>query len=142
MSATAAQTSAPRPAAWELPAAVRPPVDADAVRRRLVDYVLLRATGVVLSVLVLGHFAVTHVVNDVANDDSAFVARRLSSALWIAWDSTMLAAALAHGAVGVRFALADYSSGRRRRILRRTFLVVPAVLFVLGAIAIAKAAHV
>jgi succinate dehydrogenase hydrophobic anchor subunit len=54
----------------------------------------------------------------------------------------MLAAALAHGSVGVRLALADYASGRRRRLLLRTFAVVPAVLLVLGAIAIAKAANV
>jgi succinate dehydrogenase / fumarate reductase membrane anchor subunit len=141
MSAPPAETALPRPAAWELPGPLAATAG-DEARRRLVDYVLLRATGVVLSVLVLGHFAVTHVVNDVARDDSAFVAHRLSSALWIAWDVTMLAAALAHGSVGVRLALADYASGRRRRLLLRTFAVVPAVLLVLGAIAIAKAANV
>jgi succinate dehydrogenase hydrophobic anchor subunit len=134
-----AQASVPRPAAWELPALL--PVE-DEHARRLVDYVLLRATGVVLSVLVLGHFAVTHFVTDVAHDDSAFVARRLSSAVWVAWDSAMLAAALAHGAIGVRLALADYASGRRRRVLYRTVVAVAAILFALGAIAIARVAHV
>lgn len=129
----------PRPAAWELPA---PAAVEEAPVRRLVDYVLLRATGVVLSVLVLGHFAVTHLVTDVARDDSAFVARRLSSAVWVAWDSTMLAAALAHGAIGVRLALADYATGRRRRALQRSVLVAAALLFVLGAVAIGRVAHV
>lgn len=132
-------SAVPRPAAWELPAIA---AAEDARTRRVVDYVLLRATGVVLSVLVLGHFAVTHFVTDVARDDSAFVARRLSSAVWVAWDSTMLAAALAHGAIGVRLALADYATGRRRRALQRVVVLVAAVLFVLGAVAIGRVAHV
>jgi succinate dehydrogenase hydrophobic anchor subunit len=54
----------------------------------------------------------------------------------------MLAAALAHGAIGVRLALADYAAGRRRRVLQRTAVAVTTVLFVLGAIAIARVAHV
>ncbi|HET8607352.1 MAG TPA: hypothetical protein VFL66_10020 [Gaiellaceae bacterium] len=133
------ETVSPRPAAWELPS---PGAVEDERTRRAVDYVLLRATGLVLSVLVLGHFAVTHFVTDVANDDSAFVARRLSSAIWVVWDSTMLAAALAHGAVGVRLALADYATGRRRRLLQRGVLAVSFALLVVGAVAIAKVAHV
>jgi succinate dehydrogenase / fumarate reductase membrane anchor subunit len=139
MSVPAHTTPVPRPAAWELPALVP---DEGVRTRRLVDYVLLRATGVVLSVLVLGHFAVTHFVTDVADDDSAFVARRLSSVLWVTWDSAMLAAALAHGALGVRLALADYASGRRRRVAQRSVVAIATVLFVLGAIAIARVAHV
>lgn len=134
---TSADTRAPRPAAWELPA----PAAAAAPRSRsVVDYVLLRVTGLALSVLVLGHFAVVHVVTDVADDDAAFVAGRLSSAVWIAWDSAMLAAALAHGAVGLRLALADYASGRRRRLLARAVVAVAAALFVVGAAAIGRAA--
>lgn len=133
-----AGTGSVRPAAWELPAPAAGDPAADA--RRALDYVLLRGTGVVLSVLVLGHFVVTHLVTDVADDNSAFVARRLSSALWIAWDSALLATALAHGSVGVRVALADYASGRRRRALERTVVAVAVVLFVLGAIAIGRAA--
>jgi succinate dehydrogenase hydrophobic anchor subunit len=101
--------------------------------------VLLRLTGLVLAVLVLGHFAVTHFVTDVAHDDSAFVARRLSSAVWIVWDSAMLGAALAHGAVGVRLALADYASPRRRRLLERLVVALAAVLLVVGSLAIAGA---
>jgi succinate dehydrogenase / fumarate reductase membrane anchor subunit len=104
---------------------------------RVVDYVVLRVTGLMLAVLVLGHFVVTHFVTDVAKDDSAFVARRLSSALWIAWDATMLAAALAHGAAGVRMAIADYADSSRRR-LEWVLFSVTAVLFVLGVVAIVR----
>jgi succinate dehydrogenase / fumarate reductase membrane anchor subunit len=128
-----------RPAAWELPGPTAAAVDRP---RRVVDYVLLRLTGLVLSVLVLGHFVVTHFVTDVAHDDASFVARRLSSALWVAWDSTMLAAVLVHGSIGAKLALADYASGRRRRFLQRSVVVFASGLFVVGAIAIARAAHV
>lgn len=139
MIANAADTPAPRPAAWEL----APPAAGTACEgpRIAVDYVLLRATGVVLSVLVLGHFIVTHFVTDVAHDSSAFVARQLSSAIWVAWDSAMLAAALAHGALGVRVAVADYASGRRRRLLQRGVLSATAALFVIGAFAIGRAVY-
>lgn len=122
--------------AWEAPP--RAVVEPD--RSRLVDYLVLRVTGLVLSVLVLGHFAVTHFVTDVAADDAAFVTRRLASSLWIAWDATMLAAALAHGAVGLRLALTDYAVGRRRRMLARGVVAVAAALFVIGSLAIARAA--
>jgi len=130
----------PLPAAWELASPTAAATDRSS---RLFGYVLLRVTGLMLSVLVLGHFAVTHFVNEVARDNSAFVARRLSSVLWIAWDATMLAAALAHGAAGVRLALADYSgNARTRRVLEHVVSSVSLVLFALGAIAIAHAVHV
>jgi succinate dehydrogenase / fumarate reductase membrane anchor subunit len=140
MTGRTAEASAPSPAAWE----VRPPSTAVGAEgsSRLVDYVLLRMTGLVLSVLVLGHFAVTHFVTDVAANDSAFVARRLSSAVWIAWDATMLAAALAHGSIGVRVALADYTGDRRTGRLEGLVAAIAVVLFVVGAIAIARAARV
>jgi succinate dehydrogenase / fumarate reductase membrane anchor subunit len=129
-----------RPAAWEL----QPPQAVAAQSRSsIVDYVLLRVTGLMLSVLVVGHFAVTHFIADVADEGSAFVARRLSSWLWIAWDATMLGAALAHGYAGVRVALADYATGSgARRMLDRAVLALTVVLFVIGAIAIARAVHV
>jgi succinate dehydrogenase hydrophobic anchor subunit len=136
MTAGLYDTQTPRPAAWEL---TSPPAAPEQPAGRLLDYVLLRLTGLVLAVLVLGHFAVTHFVTDVAQDDSAFVARRLGSALWILWDSAMLAAALAHGAVGVRLALADYASPGRRRVLERGVVLLAALVFVVGAFAIAGA---
>jgi succinate dehydrogenase / fumarate reductase membrane anchor subunit len=127
----------PRPASWER---VPSQLPVDDPSSRLFTYVLLRVTGLMLSVLVLGHFAVTHFVTDVARDDSAFVARRFSSVLWIAWDSTMLAAALAHGAAGVQLALADYSAdAARRRFLGRCVVSFTVVLFLLGVIAIGRA---
>lgn len=130
-------------AAWERPVIAVPVVTSESERTPyLVDYVLLRVTGVLLSVLVLGHFVVTHFVTDVARDDSAFVSRRWSSVLWVVWDSLMLAAALAHGATGVRVALADYAiSGRRRRVISRLIVAGCTALFVIGLLAIWRLAH-
>jgi succinate dehydrogenase hydrophobic anchor subunit len=131
--------SAQRPAAWEHRAAAEQPAPGQG---RLASYVALRVTGVALSVLVLGHFAVTHIVTDVAHDDATFVTRRLSSAVWIAWDGTMLAAALAHAAIGIRLALADYAATRARRsLLNRLVIATAGVLLVLGVVAISRAAH-
>jgi succinate dehydrogenase / fumarate reductase membrane anchor subunit len=124
------------PAAWERPPlATWAPAETQGARN-VVDYIVLRLTGVLLSVLVLGHFVVTHFVTDVARDDSAFVSHRLSSTVWIAWDAAMLAAALAHGATGVRLAFADYTNGRRRRAVSRLVAGSSVVLFVVGAAAI------
>jgi succinate dehydrogenase hydrophobic anchor subunit len=63
-------------------------------------WLLIRITGVLLSVLVLGHLLAVHLLTDVAHTTSSFVLRRWSSALWIGWDGTMLTAAVAHGAAG------------------------------------------
>jgi succinate dehydrogenase / fumarate reductase membrane anchor subunit len=129
-----------RPAAWET---TRPSgSSAPEPSRRLADYVVLRTTGLLLAFLVLGHFVVTHFATDVAHDDSAFVARRLSSVVWIAWDTSMLAAALAHGATGIRLGLDDYVRNvHHRRVLDRVVLSVSAIFFALGALAIGLAAH-
>ena len=102
-------------------------------RARLVVYLTIRLTGLLLAVLVLGHFALTHIATDVADADAAFIARRWSAALWIAWDWLMLAAALVHGAAGVWIAIEDYSPDRRSRRRRQAALTgTCAVLLALG----------
>jgi succinate dehydrogenase hydrophobic anchor subunit len=99
----------------------------------LTVYLTIRLTGLALAVLVLGHFALTHVVTDVADTDAGFIARRWGTALWIAWDWLMLAAALVHGAAGVWIAIDDYTPDRRRRRRRRAALAgTCAVLLALG----------
>ena len=133
-------TPGARPASWELPphrvaAEGSPP-------SRAWEYVAIRVTGVLLSVLVLGHFAVTHFVNDVAHDNATFVTRQLSSVLWVSWDTAMLAAGLAHGAIGVRLALRDYASQSSVRTLGRLVGVVSLALLAVGVAAIARSAHV
>jgi succinate dehydrogenase hydrophobic anchor subunit len=109
-------------------------------RHRLVAYLAIRLTGLLLAVLVLGHFALTHVVTDVADADAGFIARRWSAALWIAWDWLMLAAALVHGAAGVWVAIEDYTPDLRRRRRRQVALTgACAVLLALGTLTLAIA---
>lgn len=105
--------------------------------RRAAKFVLVRGTGLALTVLVLGHFALTHIVNDVAETDAAFVARRWGSALWVTWDWLMLAAAILHGAAGVSVAIDDYATDAARRTRwRRTLIGLSAVALAVGTITI------
>lgn len=108
---------------------------------RLVSFVVMRTTAVLLAVLVLGHFAVTHVANDVAATGASFALRRWSSALWLAWDATMLAAALAHAGCGIWLVIDERASTpRRRRAWQLILALTTAVVFAVGVTAIAVAA--
>jgi succinate dehydrogenase / fumarate reductase membrane anchor subunit len=115
-------------------------VNSAARRPRLVTFVVMRATALLLTILVLGHFAVTHLVTDVAQTDSSFVLRRWSSALWLAWDWTMLATALVHAGAGL-WLLVDEQTGAVsvRRRLRVAVGATVAVLLSLGTVALAVA---
>jgi succinate dehydrogenase / fumarate reductase membrane anchor subunit len=83
------------------------------------SFLIIRATGVLLAVLALGHFAVTHLVNDVAETGSSFIARRWSSALWVVWDGLLLVTALAHVGTAAVAVVRDYRTDPRgqRRML-------------------------
>jgi succinate dehydrogenase / fumarate reductase membrane anchor subunit len=105
-------------------------------------YLMMRLTGVLLAVLVTGHLVVTHVVTDVASTDASFIAKRWGSALWVTWDSLMLAAALAHAGAGVWAALDDYARDPAlRRRLRSGLVALTVALLVFGAYVIAKAVY-
>jgi succinate dehydrogenase hydrophobic anchor subunit len=107
---------------------------------RLLAFLTVRATGLMLAVLVLGHFALTHITTDVADADAAFIARRWASMLWVAWDWLMLASALVHGAAGVWIAIEDYTVDAVQRRRRQLALVaISAVLMMLGTLALALA---
>lgn len=110
-------------------------------RERYLSWVLVRLTGLVLTVLVLGHFALTHIVTDVAETDAAFVERRWGSAFWLVWDWLLLAAAVSHGAAGIWIATADYvQPGPRRRLIQRVLIAISITLFSIGTITIVVAA--
>ena len=108
---------------------------------RLAAFVVMRTTAVALAVLVLGHFAVTHIATDVADTGSGFVLRRWSSALWLAWDVTMLATALAHAGVGTWLLIDEQPAvARRRHLLRTALAATVGVLLLVGTAAITTAA--
>jgi succinate dehydrogenase / fumarate reductase membrane anchor subunit len=79
----------------------------------------MRGTGLLLSVLVLGHLLFVHLLTDVSQTGAGFVARRWSSALWITWDGAMLSAALLHGAIGMTAIIRDYAA---QPAIRRAWL--------------------
>ncbi len=104
---------------------------------RLVAFLVMRTTALVLAVLVLGHFAVTHLVNDVAETGSSFVLERWSSALWLTWDWTMLAAALAHAGAGIWLLIDEQApTGRRRRLLHLALGGMVVLLLAVGTAAL------
>lgn len=82
-------------------------------------YITIRVTGVLLAGLALGHFALTHLLNDVAATNSSFIARRWGSVLWVAWDGLLLASALVHASAGLLAVVRDY---RTRPASRRRWL--------------------
>ena len=110
-------------------------------RSRAVAYLVVRVTGALLAVLVLGHFALTHVVEDVADTGSAFIGRRWASAFWLLWDWAMLGAAFAHAGAGVWVVIDDHTPDPRRRRARRRLLVAACgVLWLIGSVVIGVAA--
>ncbi len=93
----------------------------------------MRASGVVLVVLIFGHLLVNLVLGrGVREIDFAFVAGKLASPFWIVWDLLLLWLALIHGANGMRTLVNDYAHGRFRQILLILLVAAVVVLLVLG----------
>lgn len=94
-------------------------------------YVLIRGTGLLLVVLALGHFALTHIITDVAETDGDFIARRWANVGWVVWDAALLMAALAHAGAGLRAIFRDYAPSRHRTYFGVAVAVL-ALFFALG----------
>ena len=100
--------------------------------RGLLTWLVVRLTGLLLAALVLGHFAVTHIVIDVAETGSAFVAERWRSAIVLGWDWLMLAAAVLHSAAGLRVIVVEYARPGRVRALTAPLFALSAAMVALG----------
>lgn len=101
-------------------------------RRGLVWWLMVRLTGIILSVLVLGHFALTHILTDVAQTNSGFVAARWASGFVVGWDWIMLAAAVLHGVAGLRVISDDYAPVGLRRAAHWLLAALALVMVALG----------
>src|SRR6187399_148665 len=80
-------------------------------------WIYMRASGVVLVVLIFGHLFVNLMVGEgVSALNFAFVAGKFASPFWQWWDVAMLWLALIHGANGMRTIVNDYvpHEGTRR----------------------------
>ena len=101
-------------------------------------WIYMRASGVVLLVLIFGHLFVNLVAGEgVKAIDFAFVAGKLADPFWIVWDTLLLWLALIHGANGMRTLVNDYATKPVvRRILLGAIAGSTIVLLVLGTLVI------
>jgi succinate dehydrogenase / fumarate reductase membrane anchor subunit len=101
-------------------------------------WMYMRASGVVLVVLIFGHLFVNMVAGEgVRGIDFAFVAGKWASPFWQVWDLLMLWLALIHGANGMRTIINDYSSSvTLGKVLRGAVFLSAAALIVLGTLVI------
>ena len=87
-------------------------------------WLTIRVTAIVLAALVPLHFAATHLLTDVAETDSAFIAARWQSGLIAATDWLMLVCAVVHGGAGAWAIANDYIGLPARRAWLRAALIV------------------
>ena len=101
-------------------------------------WIYMRASGVVLVVLIFGHLFVNLVAGEgVKAIDFAFVAGKLADPFWVVWDTLLLWLALIHGANGMRTLVNDYANNRLvRLILLGALAASTAVLLILGTLVI------
>ena len=101
-------------------------------------WIYMRASGVVLVVLIFGHLFVNLVAGEgVSAIDFAFVAGKWADPFWIVWDTLLLWLALVHGANGMRTLINDYAGNPRlRKVLRLALYISTIVLLVLGTLVI------
>lgn len=85
-------------------------------------WLYMRASGVILVVLIFGHlFANLWVGEGIKAIDFAFVGGKWSDPFWQVWDLAMLWLALIHGTNGMRTIVNDYTS---REKVRKTLVAI------------------
>jgi succinate dehydrogenase / fumarate reductase, membrane anchor subunit len=100
-------------------------------------WIFMRASGVVLVVLIFGHLFVNLFAGEgVKAIDFAFVAGKFSDPFWKVWDTLLLWLALIHGGNGMRTLVNDYARGRVRVILLSAIALSTVVLITLGTLVI------
>jgi succinate dehydrogenase / fumarate reductase membrane anchor subunit len=97
------------------------------------SWFFMRVSGLVLIFLALLHFSITHILNDVADTDAQFVARRWDNPMWRVFDWALLALALLHGLNGLRWIIDDYvRSPAKRAAVKAVLYTVTGSLFAYG----------
>jgi succinate dehydrogenase / fumarate reductase membrane anchor subunit len=102
------------------------------------SWVFMRASGILLLVLVFGHLFVNLMLGEgIHGIDFAFVGGKWSNPFWQVWDMLMLWLAELHGFNGVRTIINDYAEKDRTRWILKGLLVASALLvMVLGTLVI------
>ena len=81
------------------------------------SWLFMRVSGLILVIMVLVHFAIMHVINDIQDISFAFVVKRFATPFWISFDLIMLILALVHGLNGMRTIIDDFVEARKWRDL-------------------------
>ncbi len=104
----------------------------------MIGWIFMRASGVLLVVLIFGHLFVNLMVGDgVHAIDFGFVAGKWASPFWRVWDLLMLWLAMIHGTNGVRTIIHDYAERDRTRLVLKSLLYLAFVVtVVLGTLVI------
>ena len=122
----------------EKPRSPRTPAGRKGVNVEKWGWIYMRASGVVLVVLIFGHLFVNLATGEgVKAIDFAFVGGKWSDPFWKVWDIALLWLALIHGANGMRTIVNDYASNALlNRIFKVALLVSTIVLLTLGSLVI------
>lgn len=98
----------------------------------------MRISGIVLLVLVLGHFTIVHLMGGgVSRVNFAFVEGRWTSPFWQTWDWTMLFLGMLHGANGMKVLINDYVRSPGMRATAKSVLyTLTLILILLGTLII------
>ncbi|MDQ1123020.1 succinate dehydrogenase hydrophobic membrane anchor subunit [Microbacterium trichothecenolyticum] len=101
-------------------------------------WIYMRASGVLLIVLIFGHLFVNLMTGDgIHQIDFAFVAGKLASPFWQWWDVLMLWLALIHGANGMRTIVNDYvTNATIRKVLVWSLWLSAGFLILLGTLVV------
>ncbi|GAT74916.1 succinate dehydrogenase hydrophobic membrane anchor subunit [Microbacterium hydrocarbonoxydans] len=101
-------------------------------------WVFMRASGIVLVVLIFGHLFVNLMVGDGIHAlDFAFIAGKFASPFWQWWDVLMLWLALIHGANGMRTIVNDYVTTEKvRKALVGALVLAAGLLIILGTLVV------
>lgn len=104
----------------------------------LYGWVFMRASGVLLLVLIFGHLFVNLVAGEgVKAIDFGFVAGKWANPLWQVWDLLMLWLAMIHGTNGMRTIVNDYAEKDGTRLVLKGLLYLAFVVtVVLGTLVI------
>ena len=104
----------------------------------MVGWIFMRASGVLLVVLIFGHLF-TNLVSGggVHAIDFGFVAGKWAKPIWQVWDLLMLWLAMIHGTNGVRTIINDYAEKTGTRLVLKVLLYLAfLVVVVLGTLVI------
>ena len=104
----------------------------------LYGWVFMRASGVLLLVLIFGHLWMNLIDGEgISAIDFGFVAGKWASPLWQTWDLLMLWLAMIHGTNGVRTIINDYAERTGTRLVLKSALYLAFVVtVVLGTLVI------